>query len=169
VADRLPDNPLVFRTFDKVGVYGGTLRFNAINTDSDWHLRHINSANMLEMPASAAWDAVSTVYGAPHQPGILESFDMSADGTEFMGTIRKGLKWSDGTPVTTKDVAFNFNDVLMNEDIYPTPLPWLTWGGGQTELTIVDDYTFIYTFAAPYGSFVEAEVTMWPATFYKHY
>ena len=57
---------------------------------------------------------------------------------------------------------------LLNEEIYPAPLPWLTWGGGNTEFTIVDDYTFKYTFAAPYGSFIEAEVTLWPATFYKH-
>ncbi len=168
VEERLPDNPLVYRTFDKVGTYGGTLRFNSINIDQDWHLRHINSANLIEMPASASWDAVSTVYGAPQQPGIFESFGMNEEGTEFTATIRKGLKWSDGVPVTTKDVAFRFNDVLLNKDLNPTPMPWLLWGGGNTVLTIVDDYTFKYTFAGPYGSFIEAEVTMWPATFYKH-
>jgi peptide/nickel transport system substrate-binding protein len=168
VEERLPENPLVYRTMDIVGEYGGTMRHDSINIDQDWHLRHTNSANMIEMPASASWDAVSTVYGVPKQPGILESFGMNEDGTEFTGTIRKGLKWSDGTPVTTTDVAFNFNDVLLNEEIYPAPSTWLTWGGGNTELTIVDDYTFKYTFAAPYGSFIEAEVTLWPATFYKH-
>jgi peptide/nickel transport system substrate-binding protein len=119
------------------------------------------------MPASSAWDAVSTVYGAPQQPGLLESFGMNKDGTVFTGTIRKGLKWSDGVPVTTADVAFKINDVLLNKTLNPVAPNFLTWGGGTTKFEIVDDYTYTLTFASPYGSFIEAEVTMWPATFYK--
>jgi peptide/nickel transport system substrate-binding protein len=167
VEERLPTNPLVYRTMDKVGQYGGTLRFDGINIDQDWHLRHINSANLIEMPADAAWDAVSTVYGAPQQPGIFEKWGMNEDGTKFTATIREGLKWSDGTPVTTEDVKFRINDVLLNKELNPTPMPWLTWGGGETKLEVVDDRTFGLTFAKPYGSFIEAEIRMWPGTFYK--
>lgn len=177
VEKRLPDNPLVYRTLDKIGLYGGTLRHDNINVESDWHTRHTNSANLIEMPADAAWDAVSTVYGAPHQPGIFESFKMSSDGILFSATLRKGLKWSDGTPVTTDDVAFKINDVLLNKKLNPVPAPWLTWGGGKTdktELKIVDKSTFEIKFAKPFGSFIEAEITIWPATFQrfllpKHY
>ena len=167
VDKRLPTNPLVMQTWDKIGVYGGTLRFNSINTDQDWHTRHINAANLIEMPASSAWDAVSTVFGAPHQPAILEKFGMNAEGTEFTATIRAGLKWSDGEPVTTDDVAFKINDVLLNKELSPTAMPWLVWGGGTTKFEIVDKQSFKITFAKPYGAFIEAEITMWPAVFYK--
>ncbi len=167
VAERLPENPLVYRTLDKVGVYGGTLRFDSITIDQDWHLRHINSANLIEMPASASWDAVSTIFGAPHQPGIFESFSMNTEGTVFTATIRKGLKWSDGMPVTTDDVAFKINDTLLNKELSPVAPQWLTWGGGETQFKVIDKYTFELTFAKPYGAFIEAEITMWPATFYK--
>jgi peptide/nickel transport system substrate-binding protein len=167
VEKRLPDNPCVMQTLDKIGVYGGTLRFNSINTDQDWHTRHINAANLIEMPASSAWDAVSTAFGAPHQPALLEKFGMNEDGTVFTATIRAGLKWSDGEPVTTDDVAFKINDVLLNKELSPTPMPWLVWGGGTTKFEVIDKQSFQITFAQPYGAFIEAEITLWPATFYK--
>lgn len=167
VEERLPENPLVTKTMIEVGQYGGTLREVTINVDQDWHARHLNSANLIESPADPAWDASSSVFGVPYQPGVLESFGMSDDGLVFTGTIRKGLKWSDGEPVTTEDVAFRVNDVLLNKTLSPTPSNWLTWGGGETKLVIVDDYTFQFEFASPYGSFIECEIFMWPATYNK--
>ncbi len=167
VEERLPENPLVMRTLDKVGVYGGTLRFNSITIDQDWHLRHINSANLIEMPPSASWDAVSTVFGVPLQPGIFEKFGMNEDGTLFSATIRKGLKWSDGTPVTTEDVKFKINDVLMNKTLSPVAPTWMAWGGAETQFTVLDEYSFELKFAQPYGAFIESEVTLWPGTFYR--
>lgn len=174
VNERLPENPLVLRTLDKVGVYGGTLRFNSINIDTDWHLRHINAANLFEMSASPAWDAVSTVFGAPKQPGILEKFGMNSDGTVFSATIRKGLKWSDGVPVTTDDILFKINDTLLNKELSPVAPTWLTWGDGKTEIKVIDKYSFEFKFAKPYGAFIEAELSLWPGTFQrllipKHY
>jgi len=167
VADRLPENPLVLQTLDEVGIYGGTLRVESINIDSDWHLRHINAANLIEWAADPAWDTSSTVYGATQQPGVFESFSMSPDGLVFSATIRKGLKWSDGTPVTTEDVAFRVNDIYLNKELYPATPTWLTWGEQATEFTVIDDRTFEFKFAVPYGSFIEANVTMWPGTFHR--
>jgi len=158
---------LVYRTLDRVGTFGGTLRFNSVTIDQDWHLRHINSANLIEMPASSSWDTKSTVFGAPKQPGIFENFGMNDTGTVFTATIRKGLKWSDGVPVTTDDVAFRINDTFLNKDLSPVTPSWLVWGGGVTEFRVIDRYTFQFTFAKPYGAFIEREITMWPATFYK--
>jgi peptide/nickel transport system substrate-binding protein len=167
VKERLPENPLVLRTLDKIGVYGGTLRFNSINIDQDWHLRHINAANLFEMPADSAWDTVSTVFGAPKQPGILEKFGMNSEGTVFSATIRKGLKWSDGVPVTTDDVSFKINDILLNKELSPVPSTWLTWGDGKTEVKIIDKYSFEIKFAKPYGAFIESELSLWPGTFQR--
>jgi peptide/nickel transport system substrate-binding protein len=167
VEQRLPDNPLVMRTLDQVGVYGGTLRFNSITIDQDWHMRHINSANLIEMPPSASWDAVSTVFGVPRQPGIFEKFGMSPDGKVFSATIRKGLKWSDGVPVTTEDVKFKINDILLNKTLSPVAPTWMNWGGSKTEFVVIDEYSFEFRFASPYGAFIESEVTLWPATFYR--
>ena len=41
-------------------------------------------------------------------PGIAASWSSSADGTSFTVTLQKNAKWSDGTPVTPKDVITSF-------------------------------------------------------------
>lgn len=43
------------------------------------------------------------------QPKLAESYDVSSDATTFTFHLRKGLKWSDGTPFTSKDVLFTYN------------------------------------------------------------
>ena len=167
VSERLPSNPAVFKTMNGIGEYGGTLRITCINTDQDWHLRHINAGNLIELPPDPGFDAVGSVIGVPHQPGLLESYGMNNDGSVFTATIRKGLKWSDGTPVTTADVRFKIEDILLYTEVTPVAPNWLVWGGGKTEVTYVDDYTFSFKFAQPYGAFIESEVTLWPGTFQR--
>jgi peptide/nickel transport system substrate-binding protein len=41
-------------------------------------------------------------------PNLAESWDTSPDGKVWTYHIRQGLKWSDGQPLTAKDVAYSF-------------------------------------------------------------
>jgi ABC-type transport system substrate-binding protein len=43
------------------------------------------------------------------QPVLAQSYDVSADATTFTFHLRPGLKWSDGQPLTSKDVLFTYN------------------------------------------------------------
>ena len=45
------------------------------------------------------------------QPALAESWDASADGLTWTYHLRAGLKWSDGQPLTAKDVAYTLNRV----------------------------------------------------------
>jgi len=42
------------------------------------------------------------------QPRLAESYTVSPDATTFTFKLRSGLKWSDGTPFTSKDVLFTY-------------------------------------------------------------
>ena len=42
-------------------------------------------------------------------PGLAESWTESDDGLTFTYTLREGLLWSDGEPLTSEDVAWNIN------------------------------------------------------------
>jgi len=68
---------------------------------------------------------------------LAESYKYNDDATECTITFRKGIKWSDGTPFTTKDVAFSM-DLLKRVDGLPRSSTY------KTELNsteIVDDNT----------------------------
>ncbi|MCE2905974.1 MAG: ABC transporter substrate-binding protein [Anabaena sp. CoA2_C59] len=50
--------------------------------------------------------------------GVLaKSWEISPDKTKITFTMREGLKWSDGQPLTVDDVVFTYNDIYLNENI----------------------------------------------------
>ncbi len=55
------------------------------------------------------------------EPALAESWEISADKQRITFTLRDGLKWSDGQPLTVDDVIFTYRDVYLNEKI-PTDL-----------------------------------------------
>ena len=54
------------------------------------------------------------------EPALAESWNISEDKKRVVFTLREGLKWSDGEPLTADDVVFTFKDVYLNEEI-PAP------------------------------------------------
>lgn len=55
------------------------------------------------------------------EPALAESWEISEDKLKIRFTLREGLKWSDGTPLTAADVVFTYQDVIFNPAI-PTDL-----------------------------------------------
>jgi peptide/nickel transport system substrate-binding protein len=51
------------------------------------------------------------------EPALAESWQFSDDKLKIVFTLRKGLKWSDGQPLTVDDVVFTYNDIYLNEAI----------------------------------------------------
>lgn len=43
------------------------------------------------------------------EPGLAESWEVSDDGLTYTYTLREGLVWSDGEPLTAEDIAWNVN------------------------------------------------------------
>ncbi len=159
VEERLPKNPLVIGTgflvraedlTVEVGRYGGgVLRSVTANPELDWNLRDAAMENWIVSPAHTL---------GPAAGNIAESFEVNADNTIYTFTIRKGLKWSDGTPVSTEEVRFAYEDVLLNQDLTPAIPPKFRAGGrpggAPIKLEIVDEFTFRISFELPYGQFM---------------
>ncbi len=51
------------------------------------------------------------------EPCLAESWQISEDKKRIIFTLREGLKWSDGEPLTADDVVFTFEDVIFNKKI----------------------------------------------------
>ncbi|MBD2139175.1 ABC transporter substrate-binding protein [Anabaena sp. FACHB-1237] len=48
---------------------------------------------------------------------LAKSWEISPDKTKITFTMREGLKWSDGQPLTVDDVVFTYKDIYLNEAI----------------------------------------------------
>jgi peptide/nickel transport system substrate-binding protein len=76
-------------------------------------------------------------------PGLAESWEASNDGKTYTYTLRDGLEWSDGEPLTAEDVAFTVNRAREEA--------WLNYDSVVQNLTAkaVDDRTVEITSSVP--------------------
>ncbi len=51
------------------------------------------------------------------EPVLAESWTISDDNLSIIFTMREGLKWSDGQPLTVDDVVFTYKELYLNPDI----------------------------------------------------
>lgn len=142
IQERLPDNPLVVECFERIGVYGGEMR--TVTPIAGW----------LVEEGPMVWEPLLRFApdGVTIEPNLAESWELSDDSRSITIRLRKGLRWSDGVPVTTEDVLFAWNDVQLNKDITPLPPQMFAVDGEPMKLEVVDDFTFRLIFKQPYGS-----------------
>ncbi|NEP03296.1 MAG: ABC transporter substrate-binding protein [Symploca sp. SIO2E9] len=51
------------------------------------------------------------------EPALAKSWEISEDKKRITFTLREGLKWSDGEPLTADDVVFTYNDIYLNPKV----------------------------------------------------
>src|SRR6202171_892941 len=76
-------------------------------------------------------------------PLVAQSYTVSPDAKTFTFTIRKDVKFADGTPLTAHDVDFTFTRLL---NLHDTPVYLLD---GITSMKATDDYTFVLVSSVP--------------------
>jgi len=104
-------------------------------------------------------------------PDILESFDVQ-DGRIFTFHLRKGHKWSDGTPFTSEDFRYYWEDVANDTDLSPVgPPPQMLVDGVPPTFEVLDETTVRYTWTKPNAAFLPALANAAPLFIYRpsHY
>ena len=157
VCERLPDNPLVAGSgvylpeslvMPEIGSYGGELIMT-------WQ----NNVVMKETLFNILNRDDNTL-----SPNIVEAFSYNDEFSEFTFTLRTGHKWSDGAPMSTADVRFAYEDVMLNEMLRPSVPTLFKTGnvpdGAPATLEIVDDATFKFIFDGPYPGFPASLVSL---------
>lgn len=141
LVDRLPTHPLVLAPINAIGQYGGRLKMA-----SWWQDGGITSKMYGHSPIRFVDDGLRLA------PGMVESWSANANNTVWTLNFRAGLKWSDGSPCTTADVLYWWNDMVLEPD-HPELPPWefRAIDGVLPVFAAVDAYTLTisYTKAAP--------------------
>ncbi|WP_371228516.1 ABC transporter substrate-binding protein [Roseovarius sp. 2305UL8-3] len=140
VAERLPSEPLVVVPYDSVGQYGGVLNVLSNATEagtSDFlSVRHVNLVRYS--------DDLQTIV-----PNIAKSWEWNDDFTQLTFTLRAGHKWSDGAPFTSADVAFWYDNLMMDTNIFEKPKDYVLVGGERMTVETPDDVTVVFNLPAP--------------------
>ncbi|WP_193334811.1 ABC transporter substrate-binding protein [Devosia beringensis] len=139
VAERLPANPLVVEPVDSVGTYGGTWR-SALRggLDNAWIARTVAYDGLVRY--NREWDEII--------PNLAESWEVSEDATTYTFKLREGLKWNNGTPFTSADIAFAVE--LMSEPSYGVGT-FIKNANNPVTAEVVDETTVKLIFEKPNG------------------
>ncbi len=135
----------------KVPVYGGSVSEGVIGTP-----RFVNPVLAL---SDADKDVTALVYsGLLHRnsngelvPDLASSYTISNDGLVYTFTLRKGVTFTDGKPVTSRDVAYTIASIQDPLKKSPAHVEW----EGVTVAT-PNDETVTFTLKQRYAGFLES-------------
>jgi peptide/nickel transport system substrate-binding protein len=90
------------------------------------------------------------------EPGLAESWVENEPGTSYTYTLREGLLWSDGTPITSEDIVWNINTSRDQE--------WANYISTVINLTaeVVDERTLTVTSSVPDPKLPAVEIYVVP-------
>lgn len=146
VADRLPVNPLVLTPLERAGQQGG-----------DWEHALVGGGSLSMLVRYQGYEPL--VRYDPEWTGVIpnvaESYEVSADSTEYTIKLREGHKWSDGQPYTTADIQFWYDAYFTDEQTNLGPQSFWAVDGEKAVLEVIDETTFKVRFAGPNGFFLQ--------------
>ena len=90
------------------------------------------------------------------EPGLAESWEVSKDGKKIVFTLREGLKWSDGAPMTTDDIIFSYEKIYFNDKIPSGLKDTLRVGISRQfpKLKKIDSRRVEFSVAEPFAPFI---------------
>lgn len=141
-----------------VGQFGGTFYQNEIGdgpkTFNPWASYDSTSSQLGSMFYSGL--VTTDAYTGEVIPYLAKSFKISDDKLTYTVTLRKGIKWSDGKPLTSKDVVFTWNEIVKaglgnasNRDV-------VLVDGKFPEVKALDELTIQFKTAKPFAPFLRS-------------
>ncbi len=141
LAQRMPERPhVVPHRWCTPGKYGGTLLNLVDATDSPIINEYMYGRSLLRWLND----------GLDIGPGVVESWDSNGDASVWTLHIRKGVKWSDGKPLTSADALYWWEDMVLDEEHTAIPPDSGRSGSGSPmKLEAVDEQTLRLEFDSP--------------------
>jgi peptide/nickel transport system substrate-binding protein len=86
-------------------------------------------------------------------PHLAKSVEIAPDNTTYTVTLRKGLTWSDGHPLTADDVVFTWNDIILKGLGNKSNLDVVSINGVPPVVRKIDDLTIEFKTPQPFAPF----------------
>lgn len=159
VQDRIPQEPLIVDLPAKgraFGKQGGTLRTMVTRSKDIRQMVVYGYARLVGFDEN--YNLV---------PDLLASFDNEGN-RKYTLHLRKGHKWSNGTPFTSEDFRYWWEDVANNKLLSPSgPPDFLRVNGELPTVTFPDDTTVVYEWSDPNPNFLLSLAQARPPFIYR--
>jgi len=86
-------------------------------------------------------------------PKLAKSYE-TKDGRTYFVHLRKGIKWSDGKPITADDVVFTWNKIILAGLGNTSIRDAVMIDGKLPKVNKVDDYTVKFEISKPFSPFL---------------
>ncbi len=133
----------------EIGRYGGQLRLSLQDDPHSLHpLLTTNNDLVYGTIFSHCWNF--NPISQQGEPGLCERYERSPDGLQYLFTLREGLRWSDGHPLTADDFAFTY-EALLDPTLEGAQRDWFRQSEESEEkalyprLEVIDDRHFRFT------------------------
>ncbi len=101
-------------------------------------------------------------------PQLAKSFEVK--GNEYIIHLRKGLKWTDGTPITVDDILYTYWEVVFKGFGNTATRDAMMINGKLPKLYRVDDYTVKFVTSQPFAPFLrQLTYPIVPKHYFKPY
>jgi len=129
-------------------VYGLTLAPTGIDP-------HLNASSELGIPLSSVYDTL--VFLDPKTgdfvPGLAERWTISPDGTQYTFTLRRDVRFHDGTRFDAQAVQANI-DYTLNPDHHSQKAAFML--GPFDRVDVIDDFTVVLVLKEPYAPLLDS-------------
>lgn len=101
--------PFVHRDRTLIVMNGGPNQYSLFNNQNPYIPGSDQGYHLGTLPAMFEPLIMFNVITGEHENWLAQSWEYNQDQTVITLTLRQGIEWSDGHPLTTRDVAFTFN------------------------------------------------------------
>jgi peptide/nickel transport system substrate-binding protein len=98
-------------------------------------------------------------------PALATNWTTSSDGKTWTFTVRKGVKFSDGVPLTANDVAYTLNRALHGKTEQAS---WISYLNGVTGITAPNATTVVLKLKQPSATLPLLPIPIVPEHVWKH-
>jgi ABC-type transport system substrate-binding protein len=142
-----------------IGQYGGALVLMALSDPKTFNPVTASETSSTEI-IDHIFSGLVEMNGETmdYEPALARSWSTSSDGRTWTFTLRKGLQWSDGAPLTADDVIFTF-DVIFDPRIPNSTADVLSAKGHPIKARKIDEQTVQITTAEPFAPLLNGLTT----------
>lgn len=155
-------------------VSGGTLHWYLPDDPPDLD-PHMQTTSSLQWICGLAYNGILRFDVAPGHgpeseeaatpvPDLAESYEVSDDGLTYTFTIRTGVKFHDGTDLTTEDVAFSLDRIRSDSPEFQRAYAFVP----VDTVEATDDTTVTVTMMEPYAAFINQLAVAYTRVAPKH-